>query len=316
MNTVIISAGDKDFELLIYNKNHKYTWNEAIKLNSKIGPKWRLPYDFELEKIFKSPALIGILKNDSYWSKTETADKRARSQAYLNGGDFRKIWYSNPSVIEDKSNFNYLVFVREIKIISSNVYKFIEKHLDTYVGSYNTYKYPKSTYKNAKSKFSNLKLENELIKDALKWKWGYANHSQFPSAQVKLIKKIDSSWKKFIKSNSCKIPFESFMWWESESKKYKSSMYITSAFITHLVHYKKNIPIIDQHNFRAYNYLLNNCRQNHKAKKCPSNWNDIISLQQYVLKIQSAFPNLSLEEIDKFLMELGKELKNNNLYCF
>lgn len=78
----------------------------------------------------------------------------------------------------------------------------------------------------------------------------------------------------------------------------KSVRYITIAFITHLVHHFKGIPIIDQHNFRAMNYFTNNlyhshilatnkayfiCQQNHKSKI------KLFSLQEHQLNLSKYY---------------------------
>ncbi|MBU6206012.1 MAG: hypothetical protein KJS45_11570 [Bacteroidetes bacterium] len=46
------------------------------------------------------------------------------------------------------------------------------------------------------------------------------------------------------------------MRWNTASPIEEYGRYITIAFITHLVHHSKGIPIIDQRNFRAMNYFL------------------------------------------------------------
>ena len=78
------------------------------------------------------------------------------------------------------------------------------------------------------------------------------------------------------------------------------------AFLTHLSH-PDEIPIIDQHNFRAMNYLLNHLGYNSQSKKKPSNWNDIIQLKDFMNVVCKKIKKEHLE-LDKFLMMYGRSL--------
>ncbi len=83
--------------------------------------------------------------------------------------------------------------------------------------------------------------------------------------------------------------------------------FITIAFITHLVHHKKNLPIIDQHNFRAMNYLSGNLQ----SKKYPSCWYDIEKLTEFITEI-SKVNKKKRDDIDKYLMSSERPLKKIN----
>jgi hypothetical protein len=56
---------------------------------------------------------------------------------------------------------------------------------------------------------------------------------------------------------------------EKKLTKNGNKRYITVSFITHLIHHNE-IPIIDQHNFRAMNFLENKFNLEN-SKKSPSN---------------------------------------------
>ena len=103
------------FDVLIPESAQKTSWDEAKRAAKAIGKGYRLPLDFELEELFKSSLFRGIINNSSYWSGTETAKMRARSQKYRNGGDFRALWYQHPGDIEDKNSVNYFFFIRKSK---------------------------------------------------------------------------------------------------------------------------------------------------------------------------------------------------------
>jgi hypothetical protein len=56
------------------------------------------------------------------------------------------------------------------------------------------------------------------------------------------------------------------------------------------------------------NYFINNSVLSPDAKKNPSNWDDIESLKGFVIDISKSL-NKKVEDVDKFLMMFGKELK-------
>ena len=103
------------FDLLFSEDLRPVDWNEAKSRAKRIGNRFRLPLDFELEELFKSSLFRGILKNASYWSGTETAHSRARSQMYRNGGDWRSYWYQNPGDVQSKDALNYFFLIRVSK---------------------------------------------------------------------------------------------------------------------------------------------------------------------------------------------------------
>jgi len=174
---------------------------------------------------------------------------------------------------------------------------------------YDDKKYPKTIYNQSKISFSNLKASQAQIADALNWKYGNLDKSNTPNSHKKIIKEVSGFWKSFVISNSTGTPKETFDWWKSKLASGKSKRFVTIAFITHLVHHKKHVPIIDQHNFRAMNYFKNNSTLIPTSKKNPSNWDDIKSLQGFVSEISKSL-NKKVEDVDKYLMMFGKELKN------
>lgn len=136
------------------------------------------------------------------------------------------------------------------------------------------------------------------------WKWGHWGKSNFPQHHKDLIAIIENSWPKFINSLTEHTSKNTFHWWKSELQ--TRSRYITVAYITHLVHYNEPFPIIDQHNFRAMNALITRVRPNHKSKKKPSDWDDIVALKSFMELLGNTFPKYSFSEIDHFLMMYGR----------
>lgn len=134
------------YDILISDDFKCVKWKEAKAASKEFGNGYRLPLDFELEELFKSSLFRGMLKNVSYWSGTETAHTRARSQAYRNGGDFRSEWFQNPGNIENKDASNYFFLIRKsrskkaqnplfYKILELALYDSIREkyHLNNYV---------------------------------------------------------------------------------------------------------------------------------------------------------------------------------------
>jgi hypothetical protein len=184
----------------------------------------------------------------------------------------------------------------------------ISKSFDCYVSLYDHNKYPGQIYESAKRSFSSLKSNEGEISDALNWKYGNIGKANYPEAHKRIIKEVANSWQQFVRSTAIKSPEDTFDWWKSRLSKGKSSRFVTIAFITHLVHHKKHVPIIDQHNYRAMNYFKNNSVLSPDAKKNPSNWDDIECLKGFISDISKSL-NKKNNEVDKYLMMFGKELK-------
>ena len=192
--------------------------------------------------------------------------------------------------------------------MNNTQFREISNFFDFYWNQYDRNKYPLEIYKNAKRSFSSKKSSNDQIANALNWKYGNLGKSNFPKSHKSLIIEVEKSWKHFADSNAKDSPRGTFDWWKQRLSNGKSGRFITIAFITHLVHHSKRIPIIDQHNFRVMNYFLNNSTLNPNTKKSPSNWEDIEELKKFISEISKRL-NRKDEDIDKFLMMFGKELK-------
>ena len=168
---------------------------------------------------------------------------------------------------------------------------------------YSYTKYPAQDYQRFKQTFSGFKADVEMA-SALLWKWGHWGKAGYPSKQAALIAKISALWGEFLKwaraLNEAPSPKLTFQWW---SKKLGRLRYITAAYLTHLVH-PRDVPIIDQHNFRAMNHLL----RVQQPKKKPSDWNDIAQLKRFLTEATSKL-QYAEGDFDKYLMMYGRALK-------
>ena len=185
-----------------------------------------------------------------------------------------------------------------------NIIDRINEDFLLYYNKYDFSKYSKGDYEIFQNDFSSLKSENKSIEKALKWKWGHAGKSNFPSAQKALIKEVESNWKDF-SLKKLTNPQDTFDYWKNIFN--RNTTYITTVYITHLVHYSE-IPIIDQHNYRAMNYFIKLINSDYNTKKKPSNWNDLMNFKQFIDEV-SLGTNIDKEKIDKYLMMYGKSIK-------
>lgn len=187
--------------------------------------------------------------------------------------------------------------------------QFINQHFDFFVEQYNEKKYPPNIYETVRKNFSNFTADAETIKLALELKWGHINKNNYPKTHKQLITEIINEWDNFIESNADKkSPVENYDWWCTKFGKRKSTRFITIAFIIHLVH-NEEIPIIDQHNYRALNFFTNNLSLPSSFKKRPTNWTDIIKLKEFTDTILPHLNNKNPQDFDKYLMMYGKSIK-------
>ena len=90
--------------------------------------------------------------------------------------------------------------------------------------------------------------------------------------------------------------------------------FITVAFLLHLL-YPSQVPIVDQHNFRAVNALMAGARHGWLSKKRPSRYSDIRLVGDFMTAVLDAWRRLTPDsvpcerELDKFLMMYGKAIK-------
>ena len=184
-----------------------------------------------------------------------------------------------------------------------NISRQIAKH-ECLELEYNSNLYPEANYNIFKKTFGSLSEDNNQIFDALRWKWGHWNKQNFPESHKSLIKEIQRQWRQLIKSDDKCKPEATFNWWKEKLK--KNSRYITTAYITHLIHSDKGIVIIDQHNFRAMNCFLKKALPQWSHNKKPSKWTDIEQISSFS-KIICSELNWEASKLDRVLMIYGRD---------
>ncbi len=172
---------------------------------------------------------------------------------------------------------------------------------DNLIKKYDSKKYPEDAYGKMLQAFSSRTQNNVEIENAMMWKWGHWGKDNYPSKQQALVSEIKRYWDDYVYTDFDK-PQKTFEFWQS--KLGKGSRYISVAFITHLVH-PNEVPIIDQHNFRAFNHLLQVSGRVSSSKKKPNVWIDLGNLKLFMSSLSQ---HLSKEErqLDKFLMMYGR----------
>ena len=200
----LIELGDFGiFEVALPSEPMKLAWHEAKVAAKNLGQGFRLPLDYELEELFKSSLFRGILKNASYWSGTETAHNRARSQMYRNGGDFRSEWFMNPGDVESKDIKNYWLAIRKNKrarVVNSFFYSILELALyDSIRNEYHLNNYVKDGLDRSKV-FSKYKQSNTSKKSFMVMlKWGGSIPINYKRVNAYKPKEIESRLTKFNK---------------------------------------------------------------------------------------------------------------------
>lgn len=194
---------------------------------------------------------------------------------------------------------------------AATVAQAIAADFDRIAAAYDFTKYPADDYRRFRERFASLACDNPEIRPALLWKWGHGNKSNFPAAHRDLIDKIESLWPLFVRSDATAHSARTFEWWYNALN--PQSVYITVAYLTHLVHHREPLPIIDQHNFRAMNALVRLVQPSYKFKQKPSRWSDILELKSFMLTLLPLLDCEGFGDLDRFLMSLGKRLKTQPL---
>lgn len=164
--------------------------------------------------------------------------------------------------------------------------------------------YPPNEYQNFKSDFEARRAKNDSIKNAMLWKWGRFGREKYPTSYTNLIEEISQLWPEFVASPAQLVSRHTFDWW---SKRFnRPTTFISAAYITHLVHHKEPLPIIDQHNFRAMNYLIRSVRPAHSGNKKPTRWEHIEQLKIFMDATIEFLPQKSFGDLDRFLMMYGR----------
>lgn len=170
-------------------------------------------------------------------------------------------------------------------------------------------KYPDEDYERFLTDFADpARVGEPTIRSALLWKYGHWNKSNFPERHDALIRRIADLWPGLVATLPV-TPSAAFTYLHMNS----GVPYVSSAFLVHLL-FPAEMPIIDQHNFRAMNHFVKWSRPAWTYKKTPSNYGDLINLKAFMREIVGNWSSVahvlpSERDLDKFLMAFGKSIK-------
>ena len=187
---------------------------------------------------------------------------------------------------------------------AASVAAYILPRLYDVSAAYDTGKYPTDPLATFRQRFASLSPDNPCIADAMIWKWGEWNAVGLPSAHARLIDEIGAAWRPFVDSGAAAEPLGTFDWWTARLD--GPTSYVTSAWITHLVHHRSGQPIIDRHNFRAMNHFLRELDPGVPVKREPSTWSDIERLSGFMSRVLTRLPDVDRDMLDRFLTMYGK----------
>jgi hypothetical protein len=194
---------------------------------------------------------------------------------------------------------------------ASRIVEMIRPCFVRYLSEYDCKKYPPEVYMELVRSFRTADgVTDKTIRSAVIWKFGHTGKSHIPTSHEALISFLRKRWPEVSASSagSASEGFDRFI------RVLGPGRYITACFFLHLLR-PIEIPIIDQHNFRAINYYIGAVHPSHRNTRKPSKYADLVTLINFLNAIRSAWSALdpstvpSHRELDRFLMMFGRSLK-------
>jgi hypothetical protein len=188
----------------------------------------------------------------------------------------------------------------------------VRPHFRAYCDQYDTGKYWPQIYETVLEAFQQPRtVSADTLRQAILWKYGHLPKSRIPTAHEALIADLQARWPVLSRGLPA-TPDAAF------ARLYEAfggaTRYVTVAFLTHLLH-PTTVPIIDQHNFRSTNVLIQAVRPSWRIKRLPSRYEDILVVDRFMRAVATLWAQWSpadapsLRALDKFLMMYGKALK-------
>lgn len=182
--------------------------------------------------------------------------------------------------------------------------------LATYESQYDFKKYPAAVIEELRRTFAEPEsVSFSAVETALKWKYGHLGKQNYPGAQRQLAVRIADLWPS-VGIHPGEDPRQAFERWQ----KLLPTSYITACFLLHLVN-PREMPILDQHNYRCVNHLLSGAGRDVKAKKIPSGYGDLLLVRDFIAEARRNWtkvtgePAIEADRLDRYLMMHGKALK-------
>ena len=187
----------------------------------------------------------------------------------------------------------------------------IEPELAKFADDYDEDKYPPAKLAELRRVFAGAQeVTGSDIEAALVWKYGHTGKTNYPRRQHELAIRISKLWLANPIVHGAP-PAAAFDRWMSSLG---STSFITVCFLLHLAN-PKDLPILDQHNFRSVKRHLTDVRPGIVVRARPSRFEDLILVRDFSVAVrrdwnrhcESARP--SADRLDHYLMMHGKSLK-------
>jgi hypothetical protein len=171
------------------------------------------------------------------------------------------------------------------------------------IGKYDDEKYNEREYERLLAAFNSPRnIHRKDLEDALAWKYGKTHENLLKNPKYEgIISSFADGWPSFLEEGATSGD-DVFNYWSERI----GSSFISVAFISHLI-YPSEVPIVDQHTFRAIRYFLGQVGFNHGVRKVPGSLREIHTLKEFVNSF-SRKKKASLREFDKYLMMFGKHI--------
>lgn len=181
---------------------------------------------------------------------------------------------------------------------------------------YDASKYPTSAYQLLLEAFRDPTATSDGdVERALRWKYGHWRKINYPIAQRHLAERIALEWRQF----SRRVPPDAdaiYRHWMKALKGKAFTPYITVTFLIHLL-LPDQVPILDQHTFRAMNWLVKGVRPEWRERKLPRDLADLTTYTEFFNSLHSAWQSRgdapTRGDLDKGLMVFGQQLKTGKL---
>jgi hypothetical protein len=204
---------------------------------------------------------------------------------------------------------------------SDRIVGLIRPDFAKYATRYDERKYPAAEYEYLLSAFQKPgKVCKSDICRALVWKFGHFGKLRIPDRHEKLVLFVHGRWHAEKPGVDVTDPCLSSTLGGSGADfdnlvaASGGTRYITFAFLKHLLR-PDEVPIIDQHNFRAMNHYCRAVRPDWQTRSKPGKHGDLLALSTFLSTIMSRWkkihPSTAPPEraLDCFLMMYGKALK-------
>ena len=153
----------------------------------------------------------------------------------------------------------------------------IEPELSRFAEQYDEGKYPPSELKRLREMFASPDSVGVAdVRDALVWKYGHTGKGNYPGQQRALGVRIAEAWPENA-IRSSEDPEDAFWRWR---KLLGPTSFITVCFLLHLVR-PTELPILDQHNYRAVTHHLADAGLPLVAKAKPSRFDDLLLVRDF-----------------------------------